>query len=145
MNRTFLLIIALYLPLVGCSTKVPRDSFHIIISSSPPEANVTICNESTGLCVSNVKTPFKMVLSRSQDLSWPTTYTVLCNKKGFGEVARTLVFGIDGWYLLIVDRATSEVLEVWEVDGHRIEMELPTSETIDIPLEDILAKTNIVW
>jgi hypothetical protein len=95
--------------------------------------------------VPNVKTPFKMVLSRSQDISWPTSYTVLCNKKGFVEVARTLIFGVDGWYLLIVDRVTSEVLEVWEVDGHRIDLELPISETIDIPPGDSLAKMNLVW
>ena len=145
MHKSVFLLTALCLLVVGCSTKVPSDSFHIVISSNPTEADVTVCDNRTGLSVQNVKTPFKMVLSRSQDTSWPTSYTVLCNKKGFVEVVRTLVFGVDGWYLLIVDTASSEVLEVWEVDGHRIELELPISETIDIPPGDSLAKMSLAW
>jgi hypothetical protein len=125
--------------------KAPDDSFHIIISTNPPEANLTVCNESTGLCVSNGKTPSKMVLSRSRGTSWPTRFTILCTKEGFADVARTLHFGIDGWYLLIIDKATSETLEVRDVDGYRIELELPALETIDLPPGDRLAKMNFAW
>ena len=145
MNRPFWLIITVYFSLVGCSMKAPDDSFHILITSNPPDANITVCNESTGLCVSNVKTPCKMVLSRTQDTSWPTRYTILCTKEGYVDVARTLHFGVDGWYLLILDKATSETLEVRDVNGYKIELELPVSETIDLPPADKLVKMNIAW
>ncbi len=145
MNRPFGLVLALYFTLVGCSTKAPSDSFHIIISTNPPDANLTVCNKSTGLCVSNVKTPCKMILYRSQDISWPASYTVLCTKEGFVDVARTLHFGVDGWYLLIVDETASETLEVRNVDGHRIELELPISEAIEIPHGDGLAIISTAW
>ena len=142
MNRPFWLILALYFPIVGCSTKAPSDSFHIIISTNPPGANLTICNQSSKLCVSNAKTPSKLILYRSREISWPASYSVLCTKEGFVDVARTLHFGVDGWYLLIVDEASSETLEVREVDGYRIELELPRSETIEIPSGHELTRMN---
>jgi len=92
--------------------------------------------------VSNAKTPSKLVLYRSRETSWPASYSVLCTKEGFVDVARTLHFGVDGWYLLIVDEASSETLEVRDVDGYRIELELPRSETIEIPPGDELARMN---
>jgi len=95
--------------------------------------------------VSNARTPSKLILYRSQDISWPASYSVLCTKEGFVDVARTLHFGVDGWYLLIVDEASSETLEVRDVDGYRIKLELPRSETIDIPSGDDLAKMNMTW
>jgi hypothetical protein len=95
--------------------------------------------------VSNGRTPSKLILYRSQDISWPASYSILCTKEGFVDVARTLHFGVDGWYLLIVDEASSETLEVRDVDGYRIELELPRSETMDIPSGDELAKMNMVW
>ena len=81
-----------------------------------------------------------MILYRSQDISWPQSYTILCTKEGFVDVERTLHFGIDGWYLLIVDEATSETFEVQDVDGYKIELELPRSETIDIAPGEELTK-----
>ena len=147
MNRSFWLIFVLYLLLVGCSASAPSESFHIIISTNPPGANLKICNRSTKLCVSNTKTPSKMILDRSQDISWPQSYTILCTKKGFVDVERTLHFGIDGWYLLIIDEATSETLEIRDVDGYKIELELPKSETIDTnPGEELvkLYKASVV-
>ena len=145
MNRFFWLICALYLPFVGCTAKAPDDSFHIIISTNPPEANITVCNGSTGLCVSNVKTPFKMILSRNQDTSWPTRFTVQCSKEGYRDVARTLHFGVGGWYLLILDKATSETLEIRDVDGYSMELELPAAETIEISPDDSLARLSMDW
>ena len=145
MSRSFWLIFAFYFPLVGCSAKAPSDSFHIIISTNPPGANLTICNQSSKLCVSNARTPSKLILYRSQDISWPASYSVLCTKEGFVDVARTLHFGVDGWYLLIVDEASSETLEVRDVDGYRIELELPKSEIIDTNPGEELAKLNIAY
>lgn len=81
-----------------------------------------------------------MILYRSQDISWPQSYTILCTKEGFVDVERTLHFGIDGWYLLIVDEANSETFEVRDVDGYKIELELPRSETIDIAPGEELTK-----
>jgi hypothetical protein len=95
--------------------------------------------------VSNAKTPSKLILYRSKVISWPASYSVLCTKEGFVDVALTLHFGVDGWYLLIVDEASSETLEVRDVDGYRIELELPRSETIEIPSGDELAKMNRTW
>lgn len=143
MKRSFWLIFVFYFPLVGCSVKAPSDTFHIIISTNPTGANLTVCNQSTSLCVSNTKTPSKMILSRSQDIFWPQSYTILCTKKGFVDVARTLHFGIDGWYLLIVDEATSETFEVRNVDGYKIELELPKSETIETNPGEEVAKLNM--
>ena len=140
MNRFWGLIIALLFSLLGCSAKAPSDSFHIIITTKPPDANLKICNRSTKLCVSNTKSPSKMILYRSQDISWPQSYTILCTKEGFVDVERTLHFGIDGWYLLIVDEANSETFEVRDVDGYKIELELPRSETIDIAPGEELTK-----
>jgi len=90
--------------------------------------------------VSNGRTPSKLILYRSQDISWPQSYTILCTRKGFVDVARTLHFGTDGWYLLIVDEATSETFEVQDVDGYKIELEMPKPETIDTNPGDELAK-----
>jgi len=80
-----------------------------------------------------------MILYRSPDVSWPQNYTVLCKKKGFVAVERTLKFGADGWYLLIVDEATSETVEVRDVDGYKIELDLLISETVEVLPGDDLA------
>ena len=143
MNRSFWLIFALYLSLVGCSAKAPDDSFHIIISTNPPDANITVCNESTGQCVSDVKAPFRMVLSRKQDTSWPTRFTVKCTKDGYLDVVRTLHFGVGGWYLLILDKATSETLEILDVDGYRMELDLPIAEPLDLSPGDKLTMLSM--
>jgi len=145
MNRLLSLVLAFNFSLVGCATKDLSDSFHVIISTNPPEADLTVCNQRTKLCVSNLKTPSKMILYRSQDIPWPQNYTVQCTKEGFLAVARTLKFGVDGWYLLIVDEATSETFEVRDVDGYRIELELPRSETIDVLPGDNLAHVYMAW
>jgi len=145
MNRSVWLVIALCLPLLGCAAKAPDDSFHIIIATNPAEADITVCNESTGLCVSNVKSPFKLVLSRNQDTSWPTRFTVQCSKEGYQDVARTLHFGVGGWYLLILDKATSETLEIRDVDGYRMELELPIAEPLDISPDDSLTMMSMAW
>ena len=145
MNRFLGLIFAVYLTLTGCTAKAPDDSFHIVIASNPPGADITICNNSTGQCVSNVKTPFKMVLSRNQDTSWPTRFTVECSKEGYVDVARTLHFGVGGWYLLILDKATSETLEIRDVDGYRLELELPIAKPVDISPGDSLTMTSMSW
>lgn len=145
MNSSFWLAAVLCLLVAGCSAKAPGESFHVVIATNPPEANVTVCNENTGLCVSDMKTPCKMVLSRSPDISWPTRYTLQITKQGFVDVSRTLHFGVDGWYLLIIDKATSETLEVRDVDGYRIELELPRSEPVDVPSGDSLAQVSTAW
>jgi hypothetical protein len=95
--------------------------------------------------VSNVKSPFKLILSRTQDTSWPTKFTVQCTREGYVDVARTLHFGVGGWYLLIIDKATSETLEIRDVDGYRLELELPIAEPVDISPEDRLTMTNMAW
>lgn len=141
----FWLTVALCFALTGCAAKAESDSFHIVIATNPPEADVTVCNETTGHCVSNAKTPFKLVLSRSQDITWPTRYTILVTKEGFVDVSRTLHFGVDGWYLLITDKANSETLEVREVDGYRIELQLQKSEPVDLPPGDSLARMSPGW
>jgi len=145
MNRSSWLIFALYLCLVGCAAKAPDDSFHIVIATHPPEANITVCNESNGQCVSNVKTPFKMILSRNQDTSWPTRFTIQCTKEGYLDVARTLHFGVGGWYLLILDKATSETLEIRDVDGYRLELELPIAKPVEISPGDSLTMMGMAW
>ena len=145
MNRSVWLAIALCLPLLGCAAKAPDDSFHIIIATNPAEADITVCNESTGLCVSDVKSPFKLVLSRNQDTSWPTRFTVQCSKAGYLDVARTLHFGVGGWYLLILDKETSATLEIRDVDGYRLELELPIAETIEVSPQDSLTRSSRAW
>ena len=145
MNWPFWLMLTACFFLTGCSAKTSSDSFHIVIATNPPEADVTVCNESTGLCVSDAKTPFKLVLSRSEDISWPTRYTLLITKDGFVDVARTLHFGVDGWYLLITDKASSETLEVRDVDGYRLELELQRSEPADVSPGEGLTMISMAW
>lgn len=145
MKYSFWLTLVLCLGLAGCAATAPGDSFHIVIATNPPEADATVCNESTGVCVPDLKTPFKLVLSRSADISWPTRYTLLITKHGFADVARTLHFGVDGWYLLIVDKESSETLEVRDVDGYRLELQLQRSEPVDLPAGDSLARISTTW
>ena len=145
MNRSFGLIFAICLSLVGCAAKAPDDSFHIIISTIPPDANITVCNESNGQCVADVKTPFKLILSRTQDTSWPTRFTIQCTKEGYLDAVRTLHFGVGGWYLLVLDKATSETLEILDVDGYRLELVLPIAEPVDVAPGDSLTMTSRAW
>jgi len=86
-----------------------------------------------------------LVLSRNQDTSWPTRFTVQCSKAGYLDVARTLHFGVGGWYLLILDKATSATLEIRDVDGYRLELELPIAETIEISPQDSLTSSSRAW
>jgi uncharacterized protein YceK len=132
MYKLLWLFILVCCSLAGCSSIAPkRETIEITISTNPPGSNLKICNERSDQCLTTAKTPYTMILQRSQDLSWPAHYTILCEKKGFRDISRTLHFGTDGWYLLIVDRESDQTLEVWNVDGHTIELELPKAQAVN--------------
>lgn len=81
-----------------------------------------------------------MSLNRSQDLYWPAHYIISCNKDGFKEVTRTLHVGVDGWYLLIVDRETEANVEVIELKKYTVELVLPKEQIIDRTTEEVASK-----
>ncbi|HXV21017.1 MAG TPA: hypothetical protein VD811_08535 [Desulfuromonadales bacterium] len=118
--------------LSGCASIVSGGPEIVTISSNPPEAKMTLCNDRTKQCMAIGQTPYTATLDRSQGFFTPARYSIKCEKPGFGPAERTLSAGMNGWYagniifggligLLIVDPATGAM---WDIKEHNMVLNL---------------------
>jgi hypothetical protein len=119
--------------LSGCASIVSGGPEIVTISSNPPEAKMTLCNDRTKQCMAIGQTPYTATLDRSQGFFKPARYSIKCEKPGYGPAERTLSAGMNGWYagniifggligILIVDPATGAM---WDIKEHNLVMNLP--------------------
>ena len=97
MKRLLLAVICLGF-LSGCASIVSGGPEMVTISSNPPEAKMTLCNDRTGQCLAIGQTPYTATLDRGQGFFTPARYTIKCEKEGYGSAQRTLSAGMNGWY-----------------------------------------------
>lgn len=118
--------------LSGCASIVSGGPENLTISSNPSDANMTICNERTGQCLTNAKTPYTASLERDQGFFKAAKYKIRCEKEGYTPLEKSISANVNGWYfgnivfgglvgLLIVDPATGAM---WSLPEKNLIMDL---------------------
>jgi hypothetical protein len=128
--------------LSGCASIVSGGPEVVTISSNPPAAKMTLCNDRTGQCMAVGQTPYTATLERGQGYFKPARYSIKCEKEGYGLAERTLSAGMNGWYagniifggligILIVDPATGAM---WDIKENNLVLNLsPMAKASEVP------------